>query len=584
MSTIFERGLALPTVKTAASERRMMLSFLVWGFSALMIGAAIGPLQALNYGGINAYPYLRPLLQTYYQGLTIHGVLNVYVFTFFVTSGLLVYLPARELGLSPNMTLWRLCFGLMAIGTLMLLYAMFDNSSSVLYTFYPPLKGSAFFYLGMTLLVLGSLLPLAIVLDLRARWKAPRPGELTPLVTYMSAATMLMWLLAALGAGTELVAQLVPWALGLTNTVDPMIGRTLFWWTGHPIVYFWLMPAYISWYGLLSKQAGGKLVSDPMARLTFALLLVFSLPVGSHHQYDDPGISPIWKGILAALTLSVALPSLITAFTLGLSLEYAGRLRGGRGWIGWFTALPWRNPSVAAQVLAMVTFIFGGAGGIVNGSWQLDNIVHNTTWIPGHFHITVGTATAMTFMGVAFWMIPHLTGRELLSRRLALASVWLWFVGMSLFALGMHWSGLLGVPRRAWVSQLPHSVYERVYGSAHLPLTLVAIGGIILWFATIAFYIVFIGTLLGRRLAAPVPIPFAQAFGGKESHVIEVGEPVGRESVAVDAHPHLSPLAKVLEHLGLLTLITAVSTLAAYIPILWPLVTNLTAAHGWKVW
>ena len=90
---------------------------------------------------------------------------------------------------------------MMAVGTLMLLYAMFDNSSSVLWTFYPPLKGSAFFYLGMTLVVFGSMLPLPIVLDLRARWKAQRPGELTPLVTYMSAATMLMWLLAGVGAG-----------------------------------------------------------------------------------------------------------------------------------------------------------------------------------------------------------------------------------------------------------------------------------------------------------------------------------------------------------------------------------------------
>jgi cytochrome c oxidase subunit I len=190
----------------------------------------------------------------------------------------------------------------------------------------------------------------------------------------------------------------------------------------------------------------------------------------------------------------------------------------------------------------------------------------------------------MTFMGVAFWMIPHLTGRKLLSRRFALASVWLWFVGMSVFSLGMHWSGLLGVPRRAWVSQLPHSVYERVYDSAHLPLTLVAIGGIILWLATIVFYVVFAGTLFGRRVAATVPIPFAQAFGGKESHAIEVDEPVGREPAGVAGHRHLSPLAKLLEHLGLLTLITAVATLAAYIPILWPLVTNLTAAHGWKVW
>jgi cytochrome c oxidase subunit 1 len=342
-----------------------------------------------------------------------------------------------------------------------------------------------------------------------------------------------------------------------------MIGRTLFWWTGHPIVYFWLMPAYVSWYALLPRQVGGKLVSDPMARLAFALLLVFSLPVGSHHQYQDPGISPVWKGILAALTLSVALPSLITAFTLGLSLEYAGRLRGGRGWIGWFTALPWRNASVAAQVLAMVTFIFGGAGGIVNGSWQLDNVVHNTTWIPGHFHITVGTATAMTFMGVAYWMVPHLTGRKLLSARLALVSVWLWFVGMSVFALGMHWSGLHGTPRRAWLSYLPRSVYDRVYGMAHLPLTLVAIGGIILWFATIAFYVVFIGSLFGRRLETPVPIPFSQAFGSKGNY---------------------APLAKVLEHLGLLTLFTAIVTLAAYIPIFWPFVANITAAHGWKVW
>jgi cytochrome c oxidase subunit I len=579
MSLALGGPVALPTEHTLAAERRTMLAFLVWGFSALLVGAAIGPLQALNYGGIDGYPYLRPVLQTYYQGLTIHGVLNGYVFTFFVTCGLLVYLPARELGLAPNMALWRSCFGLMAVGTLLLLSAMFDNSSSVLWTFFPPLQGSAFFYVGMTLLVFGSLLPLPILLDLRARWKALRPGELTPLVTYMSTTTMLMWMLAAGGIGIELVVQLDPWALGLTDTVDPIIARTLFWWTGHPIVYFWLMPAYVSWYGLLPRQVGGKLISDPMARLTFALLLIFSLPVGSHHQFTDPGFSLIWRGILTALTLSVALPSLVTAFTIGLSLEYAGRLRGGRGLFGWFTALPWRDPSVAAQVLAMLTFIFGGATGIVNGSWQLDNIVHNTTWIPGHFHITVGTASAMTFMGIAFWMVPHLTGRHLLSRRLALAAAWLWFIGMTVFALGMHWSGLHGVPRRAWISFLPHSVYDRLYGAAHLPLTLVAIGGAILWLATIAFYVVFLGSLFTRKRTAPVPIPFAQALGGRPSYAI--GPDATEPAVA---RCEFSPLASALEHLGALTALTALVTLAAYIPIFWPFVTHVTAAHGWKVW
>lgn len=563
MSAFVEAG--YPAASDAvAAQRRLMLAFLVGGFLALMVGAAIGPLQALNYGGVNAYPFLRPVLQTYYQGLTIHGVLNAYAFTFFVTSGLLVYLPARELDLAPNMGLWWLSFGMMAVGTVMLLYAMFDNSSTVLWTFYPPLQGSAYFYLGMTLLVFGSVVPLAVVLDLRARWKRAHAGQVTPLVTYMSAATLLMWFLAALGAGTELVVQLDPWALGLTNSVDPMIGRTLFWWTGHPIVYFWLMPAYVSWYALLPRQAGGKLVSDPMARLAFAMLLVFSLPVGTHHQFQDPGISPLWKGILTVLTLSVALPSLITAFTIGLSLEYAGRLRGGRGWGGWFAALPWRDASVAAQILAMVTFIFGGAGGIVNGSWQLDNIVHNTIWIPGHFHITVGTATAMTFMGMAFWLLPHLTGRRLFSPRLALVSIWLWFGGMMIFTLGMHWAGLFGVPRRAWVSFLPHSEYLALYGSAHLPLILVAVGGVILWAATLAFYVVFFGSLAGGREAgaSAVQIPFTEVIAG----------------------PKGSGLARLLEHLGLITLFTFVSTLAAYIPVLWPFFQHQTFAHGWMVW
>ncbi|MEE3504158.1 cbb3-type cytochrome c oxidase subunit I [Acidiphilium acidophilum] len=546
-----------------AAQKRLMSLFLIAGFSALMIGAAIGPLQALNYADVNAYPFLRPVLESYYEGLTIHGVLNAYVFTFFVTSGLLVYLPARELELEPNMPIWWTSFGLMAIGAVMLLYAMFDNSSSVLWTFYPPLKGSPYFYFGMTLLTLGSMVPLAGVMDLRTRWKRANPGKGTPLVTYMSAATLLMWLLAALGAAAELIIELDPWSLGLTKHVDPIIGRTLFWWTGHPIVYFWLMPAYVSWYAFLPREAGGKLVSDPMARLTFALLLVFSMPVGTHHQLQDPGIAPVIKAIIAGLTLSVALPSLITAFTLGLSLEYAGRRRGGRGWIGWFTALPWKNPSVAAQVLAMITFIFGGAGGIVNGSFQLDNIVHNTTWIPGHFHITVGTAVTMTFMGLSFWMIPHLTGRALFSRKLALISIWLWFIGMSVFSLGMHWAGLFGVPRRAWVSELPHSEYTHVYGVAHFPLILVGVGGVILWGATAAFYVVFFGSLFGgKRNETPVHIPFTEFLAGPEG----------------------SRLAAILEYLWPITGLTFLVTIAAYLPVLIPFFQHQTFAPGWMVW
>ncbi|CUA98978.1 cbb3-type cytochrome c oxidase subunit I [Thiomonas bhubaneswarensis] len=557
------RGLAVPTAGEIAGEKKMLLAFWVTGFVALAVGIAIGLLQSTNYAGINLYPYLQPFLKSYYQGLTMHGVLNAYVFTFFTISGWLMYLPARELKLKPNMGLAWFTYALMLLGTLMAAYGMFDNSSSVLYTMYPPLKGSAWFYLGITLVVVASIVPLFVVLEMRSRWKRANPGRPTPLVTYMSATTLLMWLLAALGAGTEAVFLLDPWSLGIVHTIDPLLARTLFWWTGHPIVYFWLMPGYISIYALLPRQAGGKLVSDPLARLAFLLLFVFSLPVGTHHQYTDPGISPVMKGIVTALTLSVAVPSLITAFTIALSLEYAGRRRGGKGLMGWWNALPWKDPSVAAQVLALVSFIFGGAGGIVNASWQLDNVVHNTLWIPAHFHLTVGTMTTLVFMGVSFWLLPHLTGRRLYKPGLALAGVWLWFLGLMTWGLAGHWAGLDGVPRRAWVSALPHDQYMQLYGAVHPALVIVGIGGALAALGAVLYYIVFFGTLFGQKDAkAMVEIPFTEFIAGSEG----------------------SLLTKVCEPLGLWTLITFVITLAVYIPVFWPMLMNPIHAPGFVLW
>ncbi len=557
------RILAVPTAGEIADEKKMLLAFWVTGFLALAVGISIGLLQSTNYAGINLYPYLQPFLKSYYQGLTMHGVLNAYVFTFFTISGWLMYLPARELKLKPNMGLAWFTYALMLLGTLMAAYGMFDNSSSVLYTMYAPLKGSAWFYLGITLVVVASILPLFVVLDMRTRWKKANPGQLTPLVTYMSATTLLMWLLAALGAGTEAVFLLDPWALGLTHTIDPLLARTLFWWTGHPIVYFWLMPGYISIYALLPRQAGGKLISDPLARLAFLLLFVFSLPVGTHHQYTDPGISPIVKGIVTALTLSVAIPSLITAFTIALSLEYGGRRRGGKGLMGWWTALPWKDASVAAQVLALVSFIFGGAGGIINASWQLDNVVHNTLWIPAHFHLTVGTMTTLVFMGVSFWLLPHLTGRRLYRPKLALWSVWLWFLGLMIWGFAGHWAGMDGVPRRAWVSALPHDQYMQLYGAVHLALIIVGIGGVIAAVGAILYYIVFFGTLFGQKEPkAMVEIPFTEYITSSEGSV----------------------LARVAEPLGLWTLITFVITLAVYIPVFWPMLTHPIHAPGFVLW
>ena len=47
----------------------------------------------------------------------------------------------------------------------------------------------------------------------------------------------------------------------------------------------------------------------------------------------------------------------------------------------------------------MLLFAIGGWGGAINASFGMNAVIHNTSWVPGHFHTTVGSASALTFMG-----------------------------------------------------------------------------------------------------------------------------------------------------------------------------------------
>ena len=80
----------------------------------------------------------------------------------------------------------------------------------------------------------------------------------------------------------------------------------------------------------------------------------------------------------------------MTAFTVLASLETGGRARGGKGLFGWVKRLPWGDPSVTSQLLAMVLFALGGISGLMNASFNMNLVIHNTLFVPGHFHLTVG--------------------------------------------------------------------------------------------------------------------------------------------------------------------------------------------------
>ena len=404
-----------------ALERRLAAANILVALVALFGGVTTGIFQALEYAGVEIYPSLAPVIRSHYHSLSIHGVLNALVFTTFFICGFLPFIFSRALGTPlerPRLAWWT--FWMMVAGLVLAGIPLVANAATVMFTFYPPLKANWAFYLGLTLVVAGTwLVTLNLVVTWRA-WRARNPGVTTPLAAFMSLVTFVMWTIASLGLAAEMVFMILPWSLGLVNGTDALLARTLFWFTGHPIVYFWLLPAYVSWYTLVPRQAGGKLFSDPIARTSFILFLVLSTPIGIHHQYTDPGIHQGWKLLHALFTFAVFFPSLLTFFNVVASLETGGRARGGGGWINWFVRIPWSDPSLAAQVLAMSLFAFGGIGGLINASFNVNMVVHNTAYIVGHLHLTVGTAVTLTFMGISYWLVPHLAGRALWSRGLAL--------------------------------------------------------------------------------------------------------------------------------------------------------------------
>ena len=465
-------------------------AFLV-AFVAFGLGALFGLIQALHRTNI-----LRFIPSTdYYTVLTAHGVLLVIVFTIFFLVGLFQWAITRSLDRpAEDIRITKAWLALMSTGSavtgITILLGFVNEigiSADVLFTFYAPLQAHPLFYAGLVVFLVGTWLAGADWFRSWLAWRSEYPDERIPLQAVMVLTTMLMWYIATIGVAVAVLFFLLPWSLGLIETVNPLLTRTLFWFFGHPVVYFWLMPAYLLWYTVLPKIAGGRLFSDPLARVVFVLFLLLSTPVGIHHQYLDPGIAESFKFIAMTNTMFLLLPSLLTAFTVVASVEHGARQRGGTGLFGWLRALPWRDPAFTGMMLAGLMFAAGGFSGMINAGMNINYLVHNTLWVPGHFHLTVGTAVALTMMAGTYWLWPQLTNRRLYSRPIGLLQVVVWFGGMALMSNAMHVSGLYGIPRRTAEPQYQGFDFSTAFGSvAELNIQL-AVGGTLLFVSALLF-------------------------------------------------------------------------------------------------
>jgi cytochrome c oxidase subunit 1 len=150
---------------------------------------------------------------------------------------------------------------------------------------------------------------------------------------------------------------------------------------------------------------------------------------------------------------------------------------------------------------------WGGGGGLVNMSYGMNAMVHNTSWVTAHFHLIFGGTVVIMYFAIAYAMWPKLTGRDFPSLKPLTYQLWLWFIGMMVMTLPWHWTGLQGQWRRVAAFD-----YSNPMIAAWGPWVIVSlIGGIIL--AVSALMFVWNLAMLHRRgpAAAKGAFPYALA-------------------------------------------------------------------------
>lgn len=505
------------------SLKRTVLIQLVFPFVLLILGILQGLLQVLFRAGIIRADSFLGL--NYYQGLTAHGVINAIVLTTFFACAFGNTIVALELK-KISEKIANLGLALLLLGSLCVAGAILAGQGSVLYTFYPPLKAHPIFYIGLVLFVVGSWVSFWNWIPSYLSWRKQNPGRKTPLAVVGIFTTFIVWQFCTLPVAYEVIILLLPWSLGWVEGVNVVLARTLFWFFGHALVYFWLLPTYVMFYSYLPRISGGKLYSDFAARFAFMLFIVLSTPIGLHHQFADPGIATVWKGLHAVLTSIIAIPSLLTAFTVAASLEFAARSRGGQGLFAWWKKLPYWNAEAwlfPYLFCGLLIFIFGGATGIVNASFNVNMVVHNTSWIPAHFHLTVGGPVFLGILGMGLYLVLGILKYQLNNVRAALSVPYLWTLGVFIFSSGLFIGGLRGEPRRSnlGLTYLDPSSPE-FRPDWVISTTLGVVGGIVMSVAVLLFFYVLFGSLMAKKSSGQeLSLPTSEALHDEEIPAVQ---------------------------------------------------------------
>jgi cytochrome c oxidase subunit 1 len=165
----------------------------------------------------------------------------------------------------------------------------------------------------------------------------------------------------------------------------------------------------------------------------------------------------------------------------------------------------------------LLIFIFGGITGIMNASYSMNNVIHNTAWLPAHFHLTVGGPVFLGILGMSLFLIAGILKKPVRSAGMAVAVPYLWTLGTFIFSTGLFWGGLRGEPRRTNLGLTYLNPASPSYRADWCITTHIGmIGGCIMGLAILLYFVVLLKSLVGATepslVAKRFEIPLSEAL------------------------------------------------------------------------
>jgi cytochrome c oxidase subunit 1 len=493
----------------------------------LALGGLFGLLVALT-----RWPTVHLLpADLFYLALTAHGIDILIVWCIFFEVALMYFASSILLQTriaTPKMG-W-VAYALMVLGAAITNWKVLEGNSSVMMTSYVPMQADPLFYVGLILFAVGALIACFIFLGTLVVAKAEKTYEgSVPLVTFGALVACII-AVYTIASGAIILIPTFLWSIGLISHIDPLMYKVVWWGMGHSSQQINVAAHIAVWYAIAAILFGAKPLSEKVSRCAYLTYIFFLQIASAHHLLVEPGLSSAYKIFNTSYGMYLAvLGSMIHGLTVPGCIEAAQRRRGfNNGMFEWLRKAPWGNPVFSGMFLSLILFGFlGGVSGVTMGVEQINIMIHNTIYVPGHFHATVAAGTTLAFMAITYFLVPVLFGRELVAPGLAKLQPYLFGLGMGVFSLFMMGAGTLGVSRRHWdmaFSDAPHAFAYQP--AAFLMMGIVGVSAVVAVVGGALFVLIIVGSVLfGKPVspAAPAPAPSPVASYGSADHVAVPG-------------------------------------------------------------